>query len=105
MPSSNIHRGMRQGVTGRDDYILKKALAYAIVCIRGLPSDRQEIPDRNDMLKLFEHFCDSNPLQQYFFINGARSHIDDEAWSESLDTFCSPSLAAPLSPPAPTNNS
>lgn len=39
-------------ITGRDNYIIAKALAYAVLTIDNLPRARQERSDRNDMLSL-----------------------------------------------------
>ena len=39
-------------ITGRDDYIIAKALAYAIATIPHLPKAFQESSDRDDMLQL-----------------------------------------------------
>jgi hypothetical protein len=39
-------------ITGRDDYIITKALAYAIAFIDELPEDEQAASDRNDMAAL-----------------------------------------------------
>lgn len=33
-------------ITGRDNYIVAQALGYAIVCIEGLPRDKQELGNR-----------------------------------------------------------
>lgn len=43
---------MESQITGRDGYIVTKALAYAILAIDSLPRARQERSDRNDMLSL-----------------------------------------------------
>ena len=42
----------RRSVTGRDGYIITKALAYAVEAIAMLPEERQEASDRADMLAL-----------------------------------------------------
>jgi hypothetical protein len=39
-------------ITGRDNYIVEKALAYAIVMIDNLPEGKQELSDRMGMMKL-----------------------------------------------------
>jgi hypothetical protein len=39
-------------ITGRDDYIIAKALAYAIAFIDELPEDQQAASDRNNMAAL-----------------------------------------------------
>jgi len=42
----------KPSVTGRDAYIMAKALAYAIACIDGLPEERREVSNRCDMVAL-----------------------------------------------------
>jgi len=42
-------------VTGRDGYIIAKALLYAVTFIDSLPKGRGEISDRDDMVALL---CD-----------------------------------------------
>lgn len=44
------------GITGRDAYIMVKALGYAIASIAALPEDRQEESDCYDMRTLLHHF-------------------------------------------------
>jgi hypothetical protein len=39
-------------ITGRDGYIVAKALAYAIEIIESLPEERQEASDREDMIAI-----------------------------------------------------
>ena len=43
-------------MTQRDDYLIKKALAYAIEAIDRLPKQWQEASDRDDMVKLLEQY-------------------------------------------------
>ncbi len=69
-------------VTG-DGYILQQALAYAIVCIDGLPDDRQELSNRRHMMRLLLHFCGHDPQEVWRFIENALSHVTGatpEAW-------------------------
>jgi hypothetical protein len=40
---------MSDGITGRDELIIAKALAYAIVSIERLPEEWQATSDLNDM--------------------------------------------------------
>lgn len=42
----------KRSVTGRDGYIMAKALAYPIACIDGLPEVQQEVSNRRDMVAL-----------------------------------------------------
>lgn len=44
------------GITGRDGYIVCKALAYAIAYIQSLPKERQEYSDCCDMVELLRHY-------------------------------------------------
>ena|ERR1700726_2512143 len=44
-------------ITGRDNYIIGSALAYAIECINRLPVEWQEKSDRDDMEKLLIAIC------------------------------------------------
>ena len=44
-------------ITGRDSYIIVKALAYAIEAIDRLPFDAQERSDREDMIALLERLA------------------------------------------------
>ena len=43
-------------VTGRDDYLIAKALLYAIAFIESLPEQQRELSDRDDMVALLNHF-------------------------------------------------
>ncbi len=65
----------RQNITGRDGYIVCKALAYAIVTIERLPDMWQELSDRDDMKKLLDHFSTSERMTHYY-MTGARSHVE-----------------------------
>ncbi|WP_108459231.1 hypothetical protein [Devosia naphthalenivorans] len=42
-------------LTGRDDFIINKALAYAVVCIQNLPKERRPNSDMSDMLDILRH--------------------------------------------------
>ena len=41
-------------ITGRDSYIVAKALGYAMLAIEQLPAHCQETSDATDMRKIFE---------------------------------------------------
>jgi hypothetical protein len=41
-----------RSVTGRDDYLIAKALVYAIAFIESLPEQQRELADRDDMVAL-----------------------------------------------------
>jgi hypothetical protein len=58
-------------VTGRDNYIIISALAYAIEAIDRLPQRWQEWSDRRDMIALLDAMSD----QPDFFRVGARGHL------------------------------
>jgi hypothetical protein len=42
-------------VTGRDGYIIMRALIFAIAIIDRLPQDEREVGDRDDMMRLLNH--------------------------------------------------
>jgi len=48
-------------VTGRDGYVLIKALVYAIAFIDSLPEKQREVSDRDDMVALLNHLT-PNPV-------------------------------------------
>jgi hypothetical protein len=58
-------------VTGRDNYIIMNALAYAIEAISRLPERWQERSDQKDMIALLDAMSD----QPDFFRIGARGHL------------------------------
>jgi hypothetical protein len=66
-------------ITGRDGYIIGKALAYAVATISNLPSAFQESSDRDDMLTLLRAF---HPNAQYLLDSVADTvshiHLTDE---------------------------
>lgn len=41
-----------EGITGRDDFIQAKALAYAILAIQALPEEKRERSDMTDMCRI-----------------------------------------------------
>jgi len=57
-------------VTGRDSYIVHKALAYAIATIQNLPKQRQEYSDMLDMCALLK----ANPAACIFILE-AQNHM------------------------------
>jgi hypothetical protein len=77
-------------VTGRDDLIITKALAYAVETIRRLPTHLQEASDAADMQRLLEHMMPDASHRQYR-IDGARAHMDTLR-------VVSPADVAPLRP-------
>jgi hypothetical protein len=58
-------------LTGRDDYIMMKALAYAIEAIGRLPERWQEASDQKDMIELLN----STSNAPDFYRVGARGHL------------------------------
>jgi hypothetical protein len=58
-------------VTGRDNYIIMNALAYAIEAIDRLPQRWQEWSDQKDMIALLDAMSD----QPDFYRIGARGHL------------------------------
>jgi hypothetical protein len=58
-----------KSITGRDGYIYKQALAYAIVAIELLPKERQEWSNKEDMKLLLDHLVTGWPLDDglWFF--------------------------------------
>lgn len=63
---------MTKDVTGRDGYIMRKALAYAITAIDALPQEWQEESDRKDMADLLNAYTEGASL---YFFNEARVHL------------------------------
>jgi hypothetical protein len=61
-------------VTGRDNYIIAKALAYAIQAIDDLPTHWQEKGDQDDMKRLLEHMIASDD-QLAEVQENARNHL------------------------------
>lgn len=59
-------------ITGRDGYIVRKALAYAITAIDGLPVEWREESDRDDMAALLQAHTEGAPD---YFLNEARIHL------------------------------
>jgi hypothetical protein len=57
-------------ITGRDTDVIRKALAYAIEAIDGLPRRCQERSDRDDMVMLLEALGHAELHR-----NGARQHL------------------------------
>jgi hypothetical protein len=62
------------GITGRDDDIMIKALAYAIATITNLPAIRQEASDCEDMVDLLRAMA---PREDYraWITKGVRAHM------------------------------
>jgi hypothetical protein len=64
------------GVTGRDAYILAKALAYAIQTIEALPERWQEWSDCRDMQAILEASCSLRMRKT--ITTGVRLHLFQE---------------------------
>lgn len=71
----------QMNVTGRDGFIMTKALAYAITTIDCLPRDQQEGSDRDDMLDLL---CAMVPdeTQRRAIMRSAERHVCFEPFFE-----------------------
>ena len=96
MRRSNKSKRAAQGrlgtITGRDGYIVAKALAYAIEVIAALPDKRRELSDRRDMRKIL-HTAFSGIVQElvtesachHLFHPGSvltrNTGIDDSSWT------------------------
>ena len=76
---TNTNQNKAQSITGRDDMIINKALAYAILTIENLPRERQEQSDCDDMRALLVARTSSAAHRDHV-MQGARAHIglDDE---------------------------
>jgi hypothetical protein len=61
-------------ITGRDGYVIAKALAYAIQAIDDLPGHWQEKGDQADMIRLLEHMI-ANDDQLAEVQRNARNHL------------------------------
>jgi hypothetical protein len=62
---------IEEEITGRDGYILRKALAYAIVAVERLPERWQERSDREDMIRLLAAIGDGE-----FYLLTARAKLE-----------------------------
>src|SRR5215467_4444621 len=60
------------GATGRDKYIVCKALAYAILVIESLPNEQKELNDARDMKTLLDHFNDGQRVLVQHHMDQAR---------------------------------
>lgn len=74
-PAARAANSPTASVTGRDGYIINKALAYAISTIRALPKEQREESDAEDMLALLEHLVPSVEQRLYIF-RGVLDHMD-----------------------------
>lgn len=63
-----------EGVTGRDSYIVAKALAYAIEAIEALPPEWQEGGDQGDIKKLLDRMV-SEDADLAEVQRSARNHL------------------------------
>jgi len=65
-------------ITGRDGYIIRQALAYAIVTIERLTETWKEASDQDDMRKLLNHLCRSGkPPAEEYLLNAAK-HLEHQ---------------------------
>lgn len=70
-----------ESITGRDNYIMCKALAYAIVTIDRLPERWQEQSDQSDMKALLEALTTAPDM----YLIRARSHIECRGLKVTMD--------------------
>ena len=68
-----------KNITGRDGYVIAKALAYAIEAIAALPEERQELGDQDDMKAILEAMYPGDG-QLAHLIQGARAHLTGEGF-------------------------
>jgi hypothetical protein len=61
---TRLHKSQGPSVTGRDDYIMLQALAYAITAIEQRPERFQEWSNKEDMKLLLDHFCTNGILKR-----------------------------------------
>ena len=74
--------GSITGRAGRDEFIVAKALAYAIQTISSLPECRQERSDRHDMTRIFEAMF-SEQLRE-IVTDSVRFHLNPDAAREQV---------------------
>jgi hypothetical protein len=72
----------KSGVTGRDGYIIRQALAYAIKLIEALPADRQEYSNMCDMIQILRHLTDER--ERKFLAFNVSVHAGDALQVTSL---------------------
>ena len=87
----------KPSVTGRDGYIMAKALAYAIAYIDSLPEEKREASDRNDMVALLNDNV-PDPTEREWLARGVEAHTgvlpdltdwkagDPPEWKPEADT-------------------
>jgi hypothetical protein len=71
--SKGRNRRQVQSVTGRDGYLIRQALAYAVTAIELLPKERQEQSNAQDMRLILYSMCD--PSLRQHFLDNARAHL------------------------------
>jgi hypothetical protein len=72
--SQSIPFGPGGGITGRDGYLARQALAYAIECIGHLPKRWQEYSNQQDMIALLDAVAPRGFAE--ILRSGARAHIE-----------------------------
>ena len=72
---------MSDQITGRDGYIVCKALAYAILAIERLPREWREESDKEDMKQLLEAYAGK---QAWFYLKDVRNNLECRSmhWDE-----------------------
>ena len=66
--------GESRNVTGRDEYVVCEALAFAIAAIDREPEERRLASDRDDMVVLLNAICPS-PVERKRFAREAEIHV------------------------------
>lgn len=67
---------MKNTTTGRDTFIVCKALAYAILTIQSLPKEWQELSDCQDMKLLLDRYSGRNQVVYDNHLEEARWHME-----------------------------
>src|SRR5687767_12054673 len=70
---------MPKDITGRDSYIVTKALAYAIEAIKLLPAERREESDLADMKRLFEEAVQDDGRLAHI-VGQVRAQLTGDGW-------------------------
>ena len=62
-----------KNITGRDDYIIAQAMAYAIAMIDSLPPDKRELGNRMAMVMLLHHYAPDAEFRE-MILDGIEGH-------------------------------
>ncbi|MDO9714289.1 hypothetical protein [Paracraurococcus lichenis] len=75
--TKRINTKAQTSITGRDDYLIVKALAYTITTIPHLPEVRQEASDCEDMIDLFAALVPDDAARERI-MHSVRAHLGFE---------------------------